>query len=235
MARIIVPGVAYHVTHRGNRRGPIFHAPEDREEYAALLAEYAGRYRMSVWAYCLMSNHIHLIVTGGAGESLALAIGRTHMRHARRINGRHGWTGHLWANRFYSTPLDEAHLWRAVKYVELNPVRAGMVARAEDYPWSSAAVHAGLRGEDPLLAPERPFPGTVVNWAEWLAGGLAREDCEAIRRNTLTGRPCGSDDFVEALEASLGRGLRPAKRGRKPKEERTEILPGPDMFEDFKS
>jgi putative transposase len=218
-ARVIVPDFGYHVTHRGNHREDIFFSPHDRQTYMLWLAHYAKRHAMDIWAYCLMTNHVHLIVTGRRKDSLAGAIGRAHMRYARFINRRNGWTGHLWANRYFSTPLDEAHLWRAVKYVELNPVRAGMAGRAEEYEWSSAAAHCGLRGEDALLAAERPFPGLVEDWSAWLAGGLPDEHADAIRRNTYTGRPCGDESFVERVEKLLGRALRPNKRGRKPKEQ----------------
>ena len=171
---------------------------------------------MEVWAYCLMTNHVHLLVVGHRPDSLASAIGRTHMRFARWTNRRQGWSGHLWANRFFSTPLDEHHLWQAVRYVELNPVRAGIVERAEDYPWSSARAHC-FGTDDALLADSRPFPGPIAHWSSWLAQGLDPEAIAELRQNTATGRPTGSPEFTSRLEQQLGRLLRPAKRGRKPK------------------
>jgi putative transposase len=216
LARVVLPGLPYHVTHRGNRRQNIFFRPQDRQTYKRWLGDYAERYGLEVWSYCLMTNHVHLLVVAHASDSLATAIGRTHGRFAQWQNMRNGWSGHLWANRFYSTPLDDEHLWAAVKYVELNPVRARLVDRAEDYPWSSARCHARYQ-PDELLAPARPFPGKVENWSDWLATEPRQRHIKALRKNTSTGRPTGSDGFVTRLEASLARILRPQKRGRKPR------------------
>ena len=153
-ARVVVPGYPYHVTHRDNRRGDVFFADEDRDVYRRWLQEYATECDLRIWAYCMMSNHVHLLVVPGRKDSLATAIGRTHMRHARWVNRRQGWTGHLWANRFYSTVPDEPHLWAAVKYLERNPVRAGIVDHAHGYEWSSAPAHA-LGRKDSLLSSDR--------------------------------------------------------------------------------
>jgi putative transposase len=216
IARVIAAGTPYHVTHRGNHRSDVFFDDADRAHYLALLAQHAKAYAMEVWAYCLMTNHVHLIVVGHEPHSLARAIGFAHMRHSRRINQRLGWTGHLWANRFYSTALDGEHLWGAVRYVERNPVRAGLVTRAEDYAWSSARAHA-RRQPDALLAETRPFPGPVDDWPQWLASEGDEALVAAIRRNTCTGRPSGSEAFVKQLEERLKRVLRPMRAGRKPR------------------
>jgi len=225
-ARVLVPGFPYHVTHRGNRGDDVFFSDDDRRTYLAWLRQYAAEFALEIWAYCLMSNHVHLLAVPRHPDSLAMAVGRTHMRYARRVNREHGWSGHLWANRFHSTPLDGAHLWMAAKYIETNPVRAGVVRRAEQYAWSSARAHAGVgvrraRGAaaDPLLSPRRPFPDPdrVGNWSAWLAAGPQDEVVRAIRVNTSTGRPCGSARFVARLERRLGRTLAPQKRGPKPK------------------
>jgi putative transposase len=215
LARVVLPGLPYHITHRGNRRQDVFFRQQDCRTYKRWLGEYAERYGLEVWSYCLMTNHVHLLVVARRSDSLAMAIGRTHGRFAQWQNKRNDWSGHLWANRFYSTPLDEEHLWTAVKYVELNPVRADMVDRAEHYEWSSARSHARNQ-PDRLLAPSRPFPGMVENWSDWLAIEPLKEQVEALRKNTSTGRPTGSDEFVARLEARLARTLRAQKRGRKP-------------------
>ncbi len=214
IARVVWPGCPYHVTHRGNHRGRIFFNDGDRRRYLNLLRENAERAALRVWAYALMTNHVHLIVVAEALDSMARGIGNAHREYARIVHQREGWTGHLWANRFFSTPLDESHLWVAARYVELNPVRAGVAQRAEEYVWSSARAHAS-RGTDPVLDPRRPFPGTFVDWGDWLRAGMSDSRMEAIRRNTTTGRPTGSEEFVRDLEARLGRMLRPAKRGPK--------------------
>ena len=215
IARVVVPNLPHHVTHRGNRRQDVFFGRSDRRLYLSWLRENSERYGLEVWSYCLMTNHVHLIAVPRAEDSLARAIGRTHGRYAQRQNRRNDWSGHLWANRFYSTPLDEGHLWTAVRYVELNPVRAGLAVHPTDYEWSSAACHAGLRRDD-FLAPSRPFPGHVEEWAEWLCQPLRDEQFDALRKNTMTGRPTGSEEFVAMLEARLERSLRAQKTGRKP-------------------
>lgn len=216
IARIVVPGCAHHVTHRGNRRGDVFFHDGDRDVYRDLLLDAARRYALDVWAYCWMSNHVHLVVVGHTPESLARAIGNSHRRYSRFVNRRNGWSGHLWSNRFYSTPLDPASSFRAARYVELNPVRAGLVAEAVDYPWSSARAHV-LGEPDPLLSPQRPFPGAGADWADWLRRGVTPEHLETLRANTSTGRPTGSPEFVRQLEEALGRRLRTGPPGPSPR------------------
>jgi len=206
-ARAVAVGFPYHVTHRGNRRGDIFFCDADREAYLRWLAAYSRANDLEVWAWCLMSNHVHLLVVPGREDSLARAVGLTHRRHAQAMNIAYRWTGHLWEHRFFSTALDDAHLWAAVRYIEQNPVRAGLAVRAEDWPWSSARTHA-LAEPDPLLAPGRPFPAPEIvgDWSAWLAEALPEETVERLRRQTRTGRPCGDPGFVARLEAVLGRG-----------------------------
>lgn len=216
VARVVVPGLPYHVTHRGNRRQDVFLHDQDRRRYLRWLGENARRHGLEIWSYCLMTNHVHLLVVAGQVDSLALAIGRTHGRYALWQNRCYGRSGHVWENRFYSAPLDEEHLWTAVRYVECNPVRSGLVRAAEEYEWSSARCHA-LARRDELLAPSRPFPGPIERWAEWLAADPCDAQIEALRRSTSTGRPCGSESFVARLEGQLDRGLRRGKRGRKPR------------------
>jgi putative transposase len=189
----------------------VFVDDADRRFYLGLLRHYSERFGLRIWAYCLMGNHVHLVVVALDPDSMAHAIGAAHRRYARRINARGGWTGHLWGNRFYSTAMDEKHLWSAVRYVETNPVRAGIVHRAEEHPWSSARAHA-LGQEDPLLASDRPFPGTVEDWSGWLSAGVDEEAAETLRRNTSTGRPSGSVSFRRDIERLLGRKLEPRCR-----------------------
>jgi putative transposase len=204
------------VTQRGNRRADIFEVDEDREAYLALMHRYMVKHGVSLWAYCLMTNHVHLIMVPHGEHSLSQALRDAHTVHAMRFNRRTKLSGHVWQGRFYSCALDDAHLWAAVRYVERNPVRAGLVERAEDYRWSSARAHCGL-GEDVILAKEFPLAGEIDDWGAWLREQDDEVFVEAIRRHTSTGRPCGSPQFVERLETVLGRRLRPAKRGRKRK------------------
>lgn len=211
MARVMFEGVPFHVTHRGNHKLPTFEHDGDRRTYLALLDEYARRFRMSIWGYCLMRNHVHLVVVGAERWSISRAVGNTHREYSRRRNRRSGVTGHAWANRFFSTALDDTHLWAAIRYVELNPVRAGIVDDATRYRWSSAWAHADGR-HDSLLARGRPFPGPIGDWRAWLATGLEDAVLSRIRRNTASGHPTGNGAFVAAIERRTGRRFRPRRR-----------------------
>lgn len=215
LTRAVAIGFPHHVTHRGNNRCDVFLCDEDRQTYLDFLCVYSAQAQLDIWGYCLMSNHVHLIVVPRAADSLARGVGLAHRRYAVWLNQRAGYSGHLWANRFFSTALDEAHHWMAIRYVERNPVRAGLVVKAEQYPWSSACAHV-LGKEDALLSANRPYPGPVADWGAWLQDPAAESDgIEALRRCTQTGRPCGSMAFAEMLEQMLGRRLRPQKRGPK--------------------
>lgn len=136
LARIAAPGIPYHVTQRGNRRQPVFFQEDDYRAYLQELWRQSERFGLRIWAYCLMTNHVHLIAVPDHEQSLARGLGETHRRYTRRVNFREGWRGYLWQGRFGSVPLDELHLIAAMRYVERNPVTAGLVSRAEDYPWS---------------------------------------------------------------------------------------------------
>ena len=215
-ARVVVPGCPHHITHRGNRGEAVFLRTEDRITYLDWLSNYSREHGLRIWAYCLMTNHVHLIGVPVELESLERAVGFTHRRYARAINRREGWLGHLWANRFHSAPMDGAHLWTAVRYVELNPVRAALVSEAPDYRWSSARAHA-TRTHDPYLSSVRPFPGPIRDWHAWLHSAADTESWENLRKCTSTGRPCGSDQFVRRVEKGTGRSLAPRRRGRRRK------------------
>ena len=155
MARVVVPGIPHHVTQRGNRRQDTFFRDADYREYLYHMAEWCNRCGVEVWAYCLMRNHVHLIVVPESEDGLRRAIGEAHRRYTRYVNFREGWKGHLWQGRFASFPMDEEWLIAAARYVELNPVRAGLVRRAGEYRWSSALAH--LSGEDDILVRTEPF------------------------------------------------------------------------------
>ncbi len=218
IARVVVPGCPHHVTQRGNRRADVFGDDNDRRRYLTMLAEYAAEYGLEVWAYCLMTNHVHFVAVPKTADALARTFRDTHQAYASWFNRKTGDSGHLWQGRFHSTALDDPHLWAAVRYVERNPVRAGLVSRAEEWPWSSAAAHCGLGGDALLSEIHMPWP--VPEWSAYLrdeAEDEAAEAVTAIRERTRTGRPCGSASFVKQLESLLGRVLRPRKRGPKPK------------------
>jgi putative transposase len=213
MARIVVPGLAHHVTQRGNRRQQTFFSDEDYQVYKDLVAEHCGEAGVAVWAYCLMPNHVHLILVPETGDGLAEGLGEAHRRYTRRINFREGWRGYLWQGRFASFPLDEAHLHAAGRYVELNPVRAGLVRRAKDWPWSSARAH--LKGRDDDLVSVAPMLERIPDWRAYLRSGLGEGERELVRQHERTGRPLGSEDFIAGLESQLGRPLKKRKPGPK--------------------
>lgn len=215
-ARVVFSGVAHHITQRGNRREDVFFTDEDRLVYLDWLREYCLAFGLEVRAYCLMSNHVHLVVVPANDDALQRVLKPLHMRYAQRINRRHGWAGHLWQGRFFSSPLDDAYQWAAVRYVERNPTRARMVRRAEDYRWSSAAAHCGLR-TDPLLASASGWTREFVaarDWSAWLAEGDEEEELSMVRRNINKGLPCGSDDFIRQLGQRAGRSLEHRPQGR---------------------
>jgi putative transposase len=216
VARVVVPGFPHHVTQRGNRRADVFENDEDREAYLRFLREYCEKRGLGVWAYCLMPNHIHLVVVPENEVALGQALRDAHTVYAMYFNSRTHMTGHVWQGRFFSCPLDESHLWAAVRYVELNPVRAGIVETAEAYPWSSAAAHCGMT-RNPVLSTAYPPKGVVGDWSAWLRDPLEHEEEQyrAIRQQTHTGRPCGTPDFLSQVENLLGRALRPSRRGPK--------------------
>ncbi|HUU58573.1 MAG TPA: transposase, partial [Phycisphaerae bacterium] len=175
---------------------------------------YSQRYGLAIWAYCVMTNHVHFIAVPQGVESLGRTCRDAHQAYASWLNRKVGETGHLWQGRFFSCVLDDSHLWSAARYVERNPVRAQLVARAESWPWSSAAAHCGLR-EDPLLSPIE-MPWGADDWSAYLREE-DEEELVALRQRTRTGRPWGPVEFVKRLESTLGRSLRPRKRGPKPK------------------
>jgi putative transposase len=215
IARVVVPGLPHHLTQRGNRRQPTFFSDEDYAEYRQLIAAACARCGTQTWAYCLMPNQVHLVMVPSTQDGLRCALGEAHRRYTRGINFRQGWRGHLWQERFHSFVMDEPHLLAAVRYVERNPVRAGLCETAEQWPWSSARAH--LSDEDDELVSVRALLDLVPDWA----GYLAEEDsdllADKVHRHARTGRPLGSDAFIQGLEARLGRVLRRQKPGPKPK------------------
>ena len=213
LARIVVPGLPHHVTQRGNRRQKVFFRDEDYELYLRLLTEGCAEFHVAVWAYCLMPNHVHLIAVPSTKDALGVSLGRGHQRYTQRINEREGWTGHLWQGRFASYVMDEPHLWEAARYIEQNPVRAGLGKRPQDWRWSSARAH--LAGTDDILVQSRPLLDRFGEWARYLAQGLSEDELAEVRRHENTGRPLGNDYFLNALEKKLQRPVKKRKPGPK--------------------
>jgi putative transposase len=220
LARLVVPGVPHHVTQRGNRRQPVFFSDEDYAAYRDLVAAACAARGVRCLAWCLMPNHVHLILTPSDADGLRAALADAHRRYSRRINFAHGWTGYLFQGRFASYPMDEAHLMTAVRYVELNPRRAKLAERAEDWRWSSARAHVTGRADG--LTDLDALAGVHRNWRAMLrhgleAGDLSDDEVEMIEAHVRTGRPRGGDAFVAAIEAQTGRSLKRRKPGPKPK------------------
>jgi putative transposase len=215
VARVVSCDVPHHVTQRGNNQGEVFFTRTDRRLYLDLLAEHARKHDLNLLAYCLMTNHVHLVAVPERLDSLAKALGRTHCQYAHYLNTARLRTGHLWQNRYYSCPLDSAHLWVVMRYVERNPVRAAMVTRAGDYEWSSARAH--LTNVDGTKLLDMEWWLNTPQSGEWPAL-LEQADDETqiaqLRRCTLTGRPLGSEEFIAALEQHTGRPLRASPGGR---------------------
>ena len=199
-----------------------FFCDEDYQEYLALLAHWCGEYDVRIWAYCLMPNHVHLILTPATVEGLAQAVSEVHRRYTRMINFREGWRGHLWQGRFASFVMSEKHLMGAVRYVERNPVKADLVERAEDWRWSSAAAHCAAcdGGDMTQTAAECDWlvdraAGMTSTWSEHLAWRDDTELSQLMRRLENTGRPLGDADFVKQIGQLVSRDLLPKKRGPK--------------------
>jgi len=213
IARVVIPGIAHHVTQRGNYQQKIFHRDFDREQYLLWIKQYSDKYKLKFWAYSLMDNHVHFIVVPQYAYSMARTFNQAHMRYSQYINWMMGKRGHLWQGRFYSCPLDDAHLYAAVRYVENNSVRAGLVERAEDYHWSSALSH--IKGiKDAILSNDLPLLRDIVDWREYLRTSDDSVVIERLRKCTSTGRPAGSASFVRNAERQLGRHLFPQPTGR---------------------
>jgi len=226
VARIVVPGFPHHITQRGNRQMDVFETDDDRLAYLRFLKKYALQYNLSIYAYCLMTNHIHLVVVPGDEVALGKALRDTHTVYAMYFNTRTALSGHVWQGRFYSCPLDEQHLWeyrdcpKRIKsetgLSRYSATIAQLVERAEQYRWSSAAAHCGLCRDD-LLSLDFPPTGVIEDWSAWLAQADEESVEDYIRQQTQTGRPCGSEMFFTQIEGLLNRTVRRKKPGRKPK------------------
>ena len=216
LARTVFPGLPHHITQRGNRREAVFFVDEDYQTYLQWLGNYSERHQLEILAYCLMTNHIHLVAVPATEYSVAHALRPLHMRYAQRMNRRNHWSGHLWQGRYFSSPMDERYMWAAIRYVEQNPVRAGMVRKAEDYHWSSAASHC-RHLHDTILSNKSPWTkltDQIEDWSSWLAEGDNRDELDLLRRNINKGLPCGSDSFIKSLERAVGRSLQFRRQGR---------------------
>lgn len=214
IARIIATGYPHHITQRGNNRATVFFDDEDRQTYLKLLAGYAQKHHLQIWAYCLMSNHIHLLAVPETETALARGIGLTNQVYTQYLNRKLHHSGRLWQNRFFSCVVgNDQYLWAVARYIERNPLKADLAVSAETYQWSSAKAH--MTGANDSLLAANSWLSSQEQSA--YAAFVRTEDAEAdnaIRRATRTGRPFGSESFIDMLELRLNQALKPRKPGR---------------------
>lgn len=216
LARMVLPGIPHHVTQRGNRRERTFFEDGDYALYLDLLAEGAGRAGVEIWSYCLMPNHVHIIAVPRDADGLGRAFRHVHRHYTGYINAKMRVTGHLWQGRFSSVAMDEAHLHAAFRYVALNPVRAQLVKRAQDWQWSSVRAHCA--GCDDHVVRVAPLLERIGDFRAFLDEAFDEAfTYAALRKAESIGRPLGSRDWLADMEAQTGLSLIPAKRGPKPK------------------
>ena len=215
-ARVVAVDVAHHVTQRGNGRQVILGHDSDRITYLALVRQYCRLHGLGLLGYCLMSNHVHLIAVPHHEHALAQVLKQAHGRYAAYWNARRSSSGHVWQGRYYSCPLDDSHLWKGLRYVELNPVRAGVVESPAQWRWSSAGAHCGSASSEEMLEMEQwRKRWTTAQWAAFLAEAESPIEISELRRSTHTGRPLGTPEFVQQLETSMLRPLAARKAGRR--------------------
>jgi putative transposase len=213
LARSTAVGYPHHLVQRGHCDQAVFGSDIDYLRYLDWAREYSERFGVDIWAYCLMPNHVHFICVPKIESALARAYNSLHMRYAQYYNGKRGVAGPLWRPRFMSCILDEPSVNEEIRFVENNPVRAGIVSRAEDYAWSSA--HSHVTGEpEPLLSDHGSMQAAWPDWRSYLTGGTNEALIRRVRERLRTGRPAGDPDFVRRLEEMLGRPLQARPRGR---------------------
>jgi putative transposase len=207
MPRYVVPGLAHHITQRGNYRQPVFFSDGDRHFFLRRLTERAQQYEIDVLAWCLMFNHFHLIAIPRRENSFALGLRALLSEYSLRMNTLRGEIrGHIWQSRYYSCALTGRHLWTALRYVELNPVRANIVSKPEQYPWSSARYHLGFAPPPPLLGRHSDL-SNPEEWALWLQAGASPDDEAQLRQCTRSGRVFGTPPPLRGRPKKEGRSL----------------------------
>ncbi len=212
-ARFVAVGFPHHITQRGNQQQKTFKKEEDYLNYLKLTCVYTKKYALSVIAFCLMPNHVHFVAIPRRLESMSRTFQFSHMTYTQYFNESYDLKGHLWKNRFFSCALDERHLYEAVRYVENNPVKAGLVKYAENWKWSSASAH--LHRNARFLDLDRVFDFVdVPDWKEYLRERMDETVIKNIRVNTMKGRPAGNRDFIQNLSKKFGISLEPKPMGR---------------------
>ena len=214
MARVVIPGLPHHIIQRGNYQQDVFITGRDRHKYLKWLSEYSSEYGVVFWAWCLMRNHVHFVAVPDKLDSLANTFDHAHHRYSQYFNTRLERRGHLWQGRFYSCVLDNVHAYRAVRYIENNPVRAGLVQKAWEYPWSSAKAHVEGRSDVLITKDTDDFARNIDDWQDYLGKGEQPDWAGNLMQATLAGRPLGSHGFMDLIEKNVGRRLHALHSGR---------------------
>jgi len=205
IARAVAVDFPHHIIQRGNNRQKVFFAIETRKKYLELVKEYADIWGASVLAYCLMTNHIHLLIKPHQEDSLAKMMQGVSQGYAKYINRRYKRTGRLWESRYYSCVVDEeSYLWQVARYIERNPKRAGLVRQEEDYPFSSARAHV-LDAPDKVLTEELFDKEERNSYIEFLKTEPTDKEISIIRKATKIGRPLGDENFISKIGKLLDR------------------------------
>jgi putative transposase len=216
LPRIVLPGIPHHVTQRGNRRERTFFEDGDYALYLDLLADAANRANVAVWSYCLMPNHVHIIAVPSDDDGLRRTFRYVHRHYTGYINARLRVTGHLWQGRFSSVAMDEAHFVTALRYVAFNPVRAKLVQKPQDWPWSSTRALIDAQNDD--VVDVAPALERVGDFATFLGQDFDEASTyAALRKAECVGRPVGSKAWLTDMEARTGLTLAPQRRGPKRK------------------
>ncbi|MDD4894906.1 MAG: transposase [Candidatus Omnitrophica bacterium] len=220
MARVVAVGLPHHITQRGNYYQDVFFTEEDRNRYLGWIEEYSIKYKLSILVYCLMQNHVHFIAIPNQPDSLSKTFNMAHMRYSRYINYKSGQRGHLWQGRFYSCVLSESHLLLAARYIERNPVRAGLIEKPWRWPWSSAIIHTDKNAKPGILLGD--FLGIIGasrdSWKKYIDSREEDGFLRHMRKQTLSGRPLGESVFIEKMESKFKRKFCELPKGRRKKE-----------------
>lgn len=214
IARAVATGYPHHIVQRGNNRQPVFFKEEDRFLYFSLLKKYSEKWGARVLAYCLMTNHVHLLIIPKKDESLYKMMQGITLCYTQYINRTYSKTGRLWESRYHSCIVDkDAYLWSVARYIEQNPVRAKIIRKPEDYPYSSAKAHI-LSLPDDLLGGEFFSDRQRKDYVAFIRERIAEKEINELKYHTRTGRPFGREGFLNKMERRLNRELSVRRPGR---------------------
>jgi len=213
LPRLVIPETPHHITQRGVRKLPIFYDDHDRRLYLKIMRESGEKYGVKFCCWCLMNNHVHIVAIPEEEGSLAKTIGNAHHHYTVYFNEKQNITGHLFSERFFSTPMDDIHSFAVVSYIHNNPVRAGIAATPDDYKWSSASFFLGENHND-LLVNSSILKDMSGDWSSEFMKPSIESTLDLIRKSTSTGKPCGDESFVSRIEELTGIKFSKKKAGR---------------------